>query len=221
MSEKMLVTQALDERDLLVKKIGDKISKLRPVDCKKRNEDRTVTERLSVDEFSKQATSAYQQIMDLIERYQRLDAAIIASNANTYIETRCGRYSVAAAIAMRNRLKAAGKGIGTKDAAFEQQLISVLDMQYKLHVDYADSKNREIDKQAEAMRLSILGKDSKSKDERPLEIVSAYIHENTTEVIDPLKVQRLAQELREQLDALLKELDTQIKVSNATTMIEF
>ena len=27
MSEKMLVTQALDERDLLVKKIGDKIAK--------------------------------------------------------------------------------------------------------------------------------------------------------------------------------------------------
>ena len=28
MSEKMLVTQALDERDLLVKKINDKIGKL-------------------------------------------------------------------------------------------------------------------------------------------------------------------------------------------------
>ena len=219
MAEKMLVTQALDERDLLVKKIRDKISKLRLVDCKKRNEDRTITELMSEEEFSKQAASAYQQITDLIERYQRLDAAIIASNANTYIETSCGRYSVAAAITMRNRLKAAGKG--AKDTDFEQQLISVLDIQYKLHVDYADSRNREIDKQAEAMRLSILGKDSKSKDERPLEVVSAYIHENTTEIIDPLKVQRLAQNLREQVDALLKELDTQIKVSNATTTIEF
>ena len=29
MSEKMLVTQALDERDLLVKKIADKIAKAR------------------------------------------------------------------------------------------------------------------------------------------------------------------------------------------------
>ena len=29
MSEKMLVTQALDERDLLVKKISDKIDKIR------------------------------------------------------------------------------------------------------------------------------------------------------------------------------------------------
>ena len=33
MSEKMLVTQALDERDLLVKKIADKIEKARSI-CK-------------------------------------------------------------------------------------------------------------------------------------------------------------------------------------------
>ena len=38
--------------------------------------------------------------------------------------------------------------------------------------------------------------------------------------IDPL-AQKKAQELREQIDALLKDLETQIKVSNATTMIEF
>ena len=41
MAEKMLVTQALDERDLLVKKITDKIRKVKLVDTKKRNEERT------------------------------------------------------------------------------------------------------------------------------------------------------------------------------------
>ena len=39
MSEKMLVTQALDERDLLVKKISDKIDKASFVDTIKPNED--------------------------------------------------------------------------------------------------------------------------------------------------------------------------------------
>ena len=39
MSEKMLVTQALDERDLLVKKIADKIDKASFVDTIKPNED--------------------------------------------------------------------------------------------------------------------------------------------------------------------------------------
>ena len=81
MAEKMLVTQALDERDLLVKKITDKIRKAKLVDTKKRNEERTAGERVTVDEFGRAAQSAWQQIMDLIDRYQRIDAAIVASNA--------------------------------------------------------------------------------------------------------------------------------------------
>ena len=40
MAEKMLVTQALDERDLLVKTITDKIRKAKLVDTKKRNEEK-------------------------------------------------------------------------------------------------------------------------------------------------------------------------------------
>lgn len=219
MSEQMLVTQALDERDLLVKKISDKIEKLRVVDTKKRNEEKSYTEHMSADEFSRRAASAYQQIMDLIERYQRIDAAIIASNAATFVETSRGRYTVAGAIAMRNRLKAGQNGTGKAD--FEQQLMDVIARQYELNVQFADSKNKSLDGQAEAMRLSILGKDSRVKDEKPLEVVEAYIRENTTEVLDPLDVQKKAQELHEQTDALLKELDTRIKVSNATTMIEF
>ena len=98
MAEKMLVTQALDERDLLVKKITDKIRKVKLVDTKKRNEDKTVNERVTVEDFSKAAQSAWQQIMDLIERYQRIDAAIVASNAATWVETSYGRYTVAGAI---------------------------------------------------------------------------------------------------------------------------
>ena len=39
MSETMLMTQALDERDLLVKKINDKIDKLKLVDVKRKNEE--------------------------------------------------------------------------------------------------------------------------------------------------------------------------------------
>lgn len=53
MSEKKLVTQALDEHDLLVKIISDKIGKLKIIDCKKRNEDKTMSERISAEEFAK------------------------------------------------------------------------------------------------------------------------------------------------------------------------
>ena len=55
MSEKMLVTQALDEKDLLVKKIADKIAKASFVDTIKPNEDKVYEKRISKEEYAKEA----------------------------------------------------------------------------------------------------------------------------------------------------------------------
>ena len=70
------------------------------------------------------------------------------------------------------------------------------------------------------MRLSILGKDSKVKDDKPLEVVEAYVRENTTVLVDPLKIEKQIEDMKEKRETLLRELDTQIKVSNATTYVE-
>lgn len=87
MAEKMLVTQALDERDLLVKKTQNKIAKASFTDVKKRNEKKVLDRRILEEGFRQEVESAYQQIMDLIERFQKIDAAIVASNAATMIHT--------------------------------------------------------------------------------------------------------------------------------------
>ena len=219
MPEKLLVTQALDERDLIVKKITDKIKKIKLVDIKKKNEEKTASERISVDEFRNNAEASYQQIMDLIDRYQRIDAAIVASNAQTMIKTSFGSLSVACAISLRNRLK--NGSANTRSTDFELQLAKEMEKQYAQSVVSAAAKNNGLESQAETMRLSILGKDSKIKDEKPLEVVNAFIRENTTEVIDPLDLAKKVAELKEKTDTLIKALDTQIKVSNATTTITF
>jgi hypothetical protein len=73
-------------------------------DVKKNNETNVLDARISEEEFKQKAESSYQQITDLINRYQVIDAAIVTSNANTMIETSYGTMSVAAAISMRNRL---------------------------------------------------------------------------------------------------------------------
>ena len=96
-----------------------------------------------------------------------------------------------------------------------------MNRQYQVAVQAAEAKNRSLESQAETMRLSILGKDNKAREDKPLEVVDAYVRENTTQVVDPLDIQKKVQELKERTDTLLTELDTQIKVSNATTMIEF
>ncbi|MCR5222607.1 MAG: hypothetical protein K6D90_07080, partial [Lachnospiraceae bacterium] len=184
MGDKMLVTQALDERDLLVKKIRDKIAKASFVDTIKLNEEKVLDARVSKDEFAKNAESAYQQIMDLIDRYQKIDSAIVASNAATMISTSYGEFTVAGAISLRNRLR--GIGSYADEADFESALQSKMQKDFNARVELAESKNKKLQATAEDMRLSILGKDSKVKDEKPLEVVEAYVRENTTELVDPL-----------------------------------
>ena len=208
MSDKMLVTQALDERDLLVKKIADKIAKASFVDTIKPNEDKVYAKRIAKDEYAKQAESAYQKI----------DAAIVASNASSEITTSYGNFTVAGAIALRSRLRGMG-GYGN-NADFEGRLQNKLANEYSERVQFCDKKNSQLQSTAEEMRLSILGKDSKTKDEKPLGVVEAYVKENTTELVDPLDVKKKLETLEEKRNTLLTELDTQIKVSNATTLIE-
>ena len=218
MSEKMLVTQALDERDLLVKKISDKIAKASFVDTMKPNEEKVYAKRISKEDYAKEAESAYQQIMDLIERFQKIDAAIVASNAQTEIKTSYGTFTVAGAISLRSRLRGAGTYLG--DADFEGRLQKKLANEYSERLQFSERNNSQLQSTAEEMRLSILGKDSKTKEDKPLGVVEAYVKENTTELVDPLDAKKKVEVLEEKRNTLLTELDTQIKVSNETTFFE-
>jgi hypothetical protein len=218
MAEKMLVTQALDERDLLVKKIQGKVAKASFTDVKKHNEKNVMNGRVDEENFRKEAESAYQQIMDLIDRFQKIDAAIVASNAATMIHTSFGDYTVAGAISLRSRMRGNSSYQGSAD--FEQFLYEKMKGELNSRLFTVEDKNKQLEATAESMRLSILGKDTKVKDDKPLEVVTAYVQENTTELVDPLDVAKKIEEIQEKRAKLLAELDTQIKVSNATIFVE-
>ena len=214
---RLLVTQALDERDLLNKKINDKIMSAVLVDVVKHNEETVLNRRVDRETFQKEAQSAYQQINDLIERYKNIEAAIVESNANTFIETSYGKFSIAAAIALRNRLRGDLKFDGKAD--FETTLYQKMKRAYDDCITTMELKNEALAETAEQMRLSILGRETKVKNDKPLEVVETYIKENSMELADPLNIVSKMEQLQERKDKLLSELETQIKVSNATTVI--
>lgn len=221
MSEKLLITQALDERDFLVKKIFDKIASAVFLDLKRNNEDTTLQSRQDMDTFAKNAESSLQQINDLIARYDRINAGIVASNAATTIKTSFGEFTVAAAISLKNRLAENVSTIRYSDIpCFEAKLASKMEADLKEISDKAASMNLRVQSTAENMRLSILGRDAKQKEDKPLAVVDAYVAENAAAVVDPLLIGQKIKEIRDRNAALLKELETQIKVSNATTYIE-
>ena len=214
---RLLVTQALDERDLLNKKINDKIKTAVFVDVVKHNEETVMNRRVDRETFQKEAQSSFQQINDLIERYKNIEAAIVESNANTFIETSYGKFSIAAAIALRNRLRGDLKFDGKAD--FETTLYQKMKRAYDDCVTTMEVKNDALAETAEQMRLSILGRETKVKSDKPLEVVETYIKENSMELADPLNIVYKMEQLQERKDKLLSELETQIKVSNATTFI--
>lgn len=218
MEQKMLVTQALDQRDLLVKKICDKIRKASFTETKKHNEEKVMERRVTQKEFEKEARSSYQQIIDLIHWYDKVDQAILRSNAETIIETSYGAMSIANALALRSRLNCSNAY--DSDSNFEGNLMMKLEEELNEKIRVMEQKNKGLQNTAETMRLSILGKDTKTKDETPLKVVDVYVQENTTELIDPLNVRKKIDELNERRETILNELDTKIKVSNATTFVE-
>lgn len=218
MEKKMLVTQALDQRDLLVKKICDKIRKASFTETKKHNEEKVMERRVTQKEFEKEARSSYQQIIDLIHWYDKVDQAILRSNAETIIETSYGAMSIANALALRSRLNCSNAY--DSDSNFEGNLMMKLQEELNEKIRVMEQKNKGLQNTAETMRLSILGKDTKPKDETPLKVVDVYVQENTTELIDPLNVRKKINELNERRETILNELDTKIKVSNATTFVE-
>lgn len=218
MEQKMLVTQALDQRDLLVKKICDKIRKASFTETKKHNEEKVMERRVTQKEFEKEARSSYQQIIDLIHWYDKVDQAILRSNAETMIETSYGTMSIANALAFRSRLNCSNAY--DSDSNFEGNLMMKLQEELNEKIRVMEQKNKGLQNTAETMRLSILGKDTKTKDETPLKVVDVYVQENTTELIDPLNVRKKINELNERRETILNELDTKIKVSNATTFVE-
>ena len=62
------------------------------------------------------------------------------------------------------------------DADFEGKLQEKLNNEYNERVRFCDMKNSQLQSTAENMRLSILGRDSKGKDEKPLGVVDAYVN---------------------------------------------
>ena len=214
---RLLVTQALDERDLLNKKINDKIKTAVFIDVVKHNEETVMNRRVDRETFQKEAQSSFQQINDLIERYKYIEAAIVESNAKTFIETSYGKFSIAAAIALRNRLRGDLKFDGKAD--FETTLYQKMKRAYDDCITTMELKNEALAETAEQMRLSILGRETKVKNDKPLEVVETYIKENSMELADPLNIVSKMEQLQERKDKLLSELETQIKVSNATTFI--
>lgn len=216
MAEKLLVCDALDERDFLRKKIISAINSVRLVGSK-RIKDTKVNGVMTKDEFEKSATSDFQSINDLIDRYNRLDTAITQANAVTEIKTRSGVVMTrAAAISLRKSL------FGCDDTDFIGNLIYTMQKQFDKAVSEVALLNKKADSELENYKNNLTSKsDSKPLSNEQIEMCEKLTADLHGEFIDPIGIEKKIAEMSEEHNALKKELDSAIKVSNATTYVEF
>lgn len=217
--EKMLVTKALDERDLLKKRISDAISKAKLVSTKRPN-DTKVSNGVSVNDFETEAKAQLQRIMDLIDRYERLDSAILIANATEEIEVAGKKMTRASAINLRKSL--VNRSIRSlSDTDFRGMLISRMTdnlCDAKEHIARTQSV---ADKQREVMTSNISSNEKKELTTDALQGIDTYCENLVSVLVDPVNVEDKLGELTAERDELISNLESAIKISNATTYVEF
>lgn len=228
---KITVVQALDERDMLVKRITSRIQKAQFADIIRPRAQTTWEARMTKAAFEAQAQSALQQIEDLIVRYDALNAAITVSNATTYLDTSRGRMPVSCAIALRNRLR--GNGPYGELTDFEGRLSKRMEAVCKGEQEKLRRKNDAIRRETPAPKnegidpgkvvpLQAKGTAGKSTDAASRMERSKRPQERSMDLyrmVDPLDLRRKSEEITERREELLAELETKIKISNATTYL--
>lgn len=217
-TERMLVCNALDEHDFLRKKIISAINSTYFIACKRVKDDKVRTTGYTDPKtFENDAKSSYQSITDMIDRYTRLDTAITLANASTEIKLSDDTVMTrAAAISMRKAL------VGDTSTDFTGRLISVLERQFANVSATANELNAKADRELEQYKDNMTSGD-KAKELTPAvtQTLESLVADNRADIIDPIGVEKEIKKLEDKYETLKKELDSAIKVSNATTFVEF
>ena len=225
MAEQILVTKALDERDLLKKKIIRAIDDASFVATKRKKDvncangytrGMSPVSLLDIEEFKQNATSQYQSINDMIKRYNDINAAITLSNATTMITVAGKEITRAAAITLRKSIMDARSSDN-----FDKMLLDKMIRNYNDAVEYYTKLTQIADNQAASYTNNFIGNDSNKKlNDDELAAVKQLTDDLYPEFIDPIGIADEINAKTDYLDAVVSEIESAIKISNATTYIE-
>lgn len=213
-TETMTIHRALVELKNIDKRISDTIESTTFVNYTKHGN--KVVGGVSLDDFKKNATAAYDKIADLIKRRNAIKAALSKSNAVTQIDVGGTVYTVAEAIAMKQH---------------GMELWAELRDQIKYQLNEAmvqiNRNNSTLDKAADDFITNVYGgkESAKSIDPEALEQArKGYIEARQYELLDGLdsraSSKKIVEGLTEMISAFNDEIDSALSVSNATTTIE-
>lgn len=169
-----------------------------------------------INDFKDSIKSGYQKACDLIARRDAMKRAVVLSNAKTTVTIGGKNYTVAEAIDAKNN-----------GVEFKENMLRTITYQHQTaQTELNRNSGEAIEKRAEQYVLSVIGaqpKDSKmTVDSDAMKALrQTYIENNTYDLIDPLGVAKIMENLETEINEFLTEVDAALSVSNALTVIEF
>ena len=199
------ITRALSEMKTIDARLNQKVGEIRTIAV-------AVNDKLSsgVDpkEFSKDAIADYQSYIDLVERKNRLKAAVVASNAITKVTIAGQQMTVAAAIEKKSSIQ------------YLHTLVAALTHQLSQATSAVEKHNLKVQEQLQQLLQANFGKDRKATEEEQNAIVVPYLRNNEASLVDPLELRNTIRKLREDIVAFEGEVDFVLSESNAITQVE-
>lgn len=154
--------------------------------------------------------STYQSINDLIKRRYELKAVLVETNAKNTVVIAGEEMTIAAAIDKKNSIK------------FHQNLLACMSKQ-KANADKAKQQHDDhLEKDLDQLRRTCVSSSS-SQPMSATDIqaqVDAKRKESQRVLIDPLNLDLTLEKLRAHIDEFLSDVDTQLSIYDATTVVE-
>ncbi len=197
----MSITQALAELKLLRKRLDSCISHAKFVTLK------TKTRVVDVDEFSRGARSSFQSFRDLLNRYNRIKAAIVASNATARVTVAGREYTIAEAVERKRSLST------------EKEMLVIMKNQWEDVNEAAAVHQAAQQERLDKLLLQELGKDNKTSVEVVQALTDTFLKNNKAEVIDPLGLEARITEMTRELEDFETNVDWVLSESNGRITI--
>lgn len=206
MKQQWTIHRCLAELKTLEKRISKDINKIRLIDYKKNSSEKSYETKLTEKDFKEQAKASLDSIMKLISNRNKIKNAIVLSNATTTVKIDNKEYTVAEAIQRKESI------------TYDKMLLESLKEQYKESNRIVNINNQKAEEKAEQQVAAILGSDTKA--EEKILTMKNIIENNSWTLLDPIKILEVIVDLENTIDSFETEVDHNLSVSNATTVIE-
>lgn len=207
-TEIMTIHQALVELKTLDKRIESAIQEGEWIVANKHSNSKIGG--IDLKDFVESIRSRHQKVTCLIARAEAIKRAVVNSNAVTKVTIAGKEYTVAEAIDMKNH------GIERL-----RLFVRRLNHDYIVAKAAADRANgSELERRADDYVRTMIGNtDVKGMTEEVKRLRDEFIKAQTMELVDPIDVLKLMEQLNEQINAFEINVDSALSVSNALTAI--